>query len=118
MLGGIARGVTTITGLAPGADVAATIDVFRALGVTITSTESGGIRIDGRGWDGLTTPPGILDARNSGTTLRLMTGLVAGRPLRLSFTGDESLRRRPMARVVTPLAAMGAAIQTTDGHAP
>src|SRR5262245_14556015 len=108
MLGSIARGVTTITGLAPGADVAATIDIFRGLGVTITTTESGGIRIDGRGWAGLGTPKNILDARNSGTTLRLMSGLLAGRPLQASFTGDESLRRRPMARVVTPLTAMGA----------
>jgi 3-phosphoshikimate 1-carboxyvinyltransferase len=118
MLGGIARGVTSITGLAPGADVAATINVFRALGLTIEETGMGAVRVHGRGWAGLRTPAGALDACNSGTTLRLMTGLLAGRPLQVSFTGDDSLRRRPMGRVVTPLAAMGARIETTDGRAP
>src|SRR5262245_8667002 len=108
MLGAIARGITTITELASGADVAATIDAFRALGVPITATGPAGVRIEGRGWSGLKTPSDSLDARNSGTTLRLMTGLLAGRPLQVSLTGDESLRRRPMARVVTPLESMGA----------
>lgn len=118
MLSAIARGTTAITGLAPGADVAATIDAFRALGVPITATGPSAVRIDGGGWAGLKAPAGTLDARNSGTTLRLMTGLLSGRPLRVSFTGDESLQRRPMGRVVTPLEAMGARIQTTGGHAP
>jgi 3-phosphoshikimate 1-carboxyvinyltransferase len=118
MLGAIARGATTITGLAPGADVAATIDAFRALGVTVTATGSDAVRIDGEGWAGLKAPAGTLDARNSGTTLRLMTGLLAGRPLHVSFTGDASLQRRPMGRVVSPLEAMGARIRTTEGRAP
>src|SRR5262245_38172748 len=105
MLGAIARGTTTITELAPGADVAATMEVFRALGVSVTATGPNAVRIDGRGWAALKTPSATLDARNSGTTLRLVTGLLAGRPLRVSLTGDESLRRRPMARVVMPLEA-------------
>ena len=118
MLGAIARGITSITGLAPGADVAATIEVFRGLGVAVTATGPNAVRIDGSGWPGLRNPAGMLDAANSGTTLRLMTGLLAGRALQVSMTGDDSLRRRPMARVVTPLEAMGARIQTTDGRAP
>ena len=118
MLGAISRGTTAITGLAPGADVAATIDAFRALGVAITAAGADAVRIDGQGWAGLKPPAATLDARNSGTTLRLMTGLLAGRPMRVSFTGDASLQRRPMGRVVTPLEAMGARIQTTGGRAP
>jgi 3-phosphoshikimate 1-carboxyvinyltransferase len=118
MLGAIARGTTTITGLAPGADVAATIDAFRALGVAIMPVGPNAVRVDGLGWAGLKTPDTTLDARNSGTTLRLMTGLLAGRPLRVSFTGDASLQRRPMGRVVAPLEAMGARIQTNGGRAP
>ena len=66
----------------------------------------------------LSEPSGILDANNSGTTLRLTTGLVAGRPFRTALTGDESLRRRPMARVITPLEAMGARIHSSGGRAP
>ena len=118
MLGAISRGITTITGLAPGADVAATIDAFRALSVPITAIGSNAVRIDASGWSGLRSPEGTIDARNSGTTLRLLAGLLAGRPLQVSMTGDDSLRRRPMSRVVTPLEAMGARIETTDGRAP
>ena len=98
--------------------MAATLDAFRCLGVSIAATGPNAVRIDGTGWAGLKTPTGTLDARNSGTTLRLMAGLLAGRPLNVSLTGDDSLRRRPMSRVVTPLEAMGARIRTTDGRAP
>ena len=118
MLGAISRGKTSITGLAPGADVAATMAAFRGLGVVVTATGPNAVRIDGSGWAGLKSPNGTLDAQNSGTTLRLMTGLLAGRPLSVSMTGDDSLKRRPMSRVVTPLEAMGARIETTNGRAP
>lgn len=118
MLGSAARGPVAITGLAPGADVAATVACFQALGVSITRTDPTGVRIDGHGWAGLAEPAAPLDARNSGTTLRLTSGLVAGRPFRTTLTGDDSLCRRPMARIVTPLEAMGARIRSADGRAP
>ena len=118
MLGAIARGVTKITNLAPGADAAATIACFRALGVLIDQTAPNAIEIDGRGWAGLRVADASLDAANSGTTLRLMSGILAGRPLQVTMTGDESLRRRPMARVIEPLSRMGARIESDSGRAP
>jgi 3-phosphoshikimate 1-carboxyvinyltransferase len=118
MLGAIARGLSVLNNLAPGADVASTIACFERLGVTITRLGPDALQIAGTGWAGLAGPADVLDAGNSGTTLRLLTGLLAGRPFRTSLTGDASLRRRPMARVVTPLAAMGARIQSDAGRAP
>jgi len=118
MLGGIALGTTTITNLAPGADVAATIDCMRGLGARVVECGADAVTVTGEGWSGLQTPAGPLDARNSGTTMRLLAGLVAGRPLTAILIGDASLERRPMARVIDPLTAMGAAIQSEAGHAP
>ncbi|HEX5069923.1 MAG TPA: 3-phosphoshikimate 1-carboxyvinyltransferase [Vicinamibacterales bacterium] len=122
MLGAMARGLTTVNNLAPGADVASTVDCFRRLGVPIAIDHDGlrprAVHITGTGWPGLHEPAEILDAGNSGTTMRLMAGMLAGRPLRTCLTGDASLRGRPMARVVTPLQAMGARIRTDEGHAP
>ena len=118
MLGGIAKGTTEITNLAPGADASATIACMRALGVEVSPAGDFAVRISGTGWNGLRTPPVVIDAQNSGTTLRLMSGLLAGRPITVTITGDESLRRRPMARIVEPLAAMGARISATNGTAP
>ena len=118
MLGAIARGVTSITHLAPGADVAATIGCFRALGVEIVTTGPNAVRIHSRGRHTLRPPLAPLDAANSGTTMRLMSGLLAGCPFRTTMVGDPSLSRRPMRRVIEPLAAMGARIDATDGHAP
>ena len=118
MLSGVARGTTEISNLAPGADAAATIACMRALGVEVASTGDFGLRVSGLGWDGLRTPPVVIDAQNSGTTLRLVAGLLAGRPITVTLTGDESLRRRPMARIVEPLTAMGARISATNGNAP
>lgn len=117
MLGGIARGTTEITNLAPGADVAATIECMRALGATVSRGEDT-VRIVGRGWAGLRGPLEALDAGNSGTTMRLLAGLVAGRPMTVTLTGDASLRRRPMARVIEPLSTMGARIASDGGRAP
>lgn len=118
MLGAIARGVTTLTDLSPGADVASSIRCFQDLGVDIRLTSPNGARITGRGWNGLIQTKALLDAGNSGTTLRLAAGLVAGRPMTTSFIGDESLSRRPMNRVIAPLEAMGARITSTSGRAP
>jgi 3-phosphoshikimate 1-carboxyvinyltransferase len=118
MLGAVARGRTVIAGLAPGQDVAATIACLRAIGAAIAPTSPGGVRIDGRGWSGLHAATEPLDAANSGTTLRLLAGLLAGRPFRTVLAGDASLSRRPMQRVIDPLAAMGAAITSSGGRAP
>jgi 3-phosphoshikimate 1-carboxyvinyltransferase len=118
MLGSVAVGTVTITDLAPGADVAATMTCFRAMGADIAALGATSVRIAGRGWAGLAPAGAALDAGNSGTTMRLVAGLVAGRPFRTTLTGDDSLRRRPMARIIRPLEAMGARVQSIDGHAP
>ncbi len=118
LLGAVARGRTSIAGLAPGQDVAATLACARALGVEITRTGPDDVLVDGRGWVGLHAATGSLDAANSGTTLRLLAGLLAGRPFRSVLSGDASLSRRPMQRVIDPLAAMGAAITSAGGRAP
>jgi 3-phosphoshikimate 1-carboxyvinyltransferase len=119
LLGAVARGPTLVRGFAGGEDNRATLDACRLLGVA--GVESGTeVRIDGRGWDGLAPPPATIDCRNSGTTMRLLAGLLAGRPFTSRLDGDASLRRRPMRRVLEPLSRMGAAIvsEGADGHAP
>jgi len=118
LLGSIAQGTTVITNLAPGADVASTIGCFRALGVSLEMSGPGALRISGRGWPGLAASAVPLDAGNSGTTIRLLAGLLAGRPWQTTLTGDASLSGRPMARVIEPLAAMGAQITTNGSRAP
>ena len=80
--------------------------------------EPGPVRIDGRGWTGLGQPEWPLDCGNSGTTMRLLTGVLAGRPFACALEGDESLAVRPMERVAEPLREMGAEVHTEDGHAP
>jgi 3-phosphoshikimate 1-carboxyvinyltransferase len=118
LLASVARGRTAIIGLAPGADVASSCECMRRLGVSVERIEAAGVVIDGRGWAGLQAAAGPLDAGNSGTSMRLLAGLVAGRTFRTILTGDASLSRRPMRRVLDPLAAMGARVSDTDGHAP
>ena len=118
LLGAIARGRTRVTGLSPGADVASTCACVTALGARVDRSLDGAAVIDGRGWAGLTRAASVLDAGNSGTSMRLLAGLVAGRPFRTVITGDDSLSRRPMRRVLDPLAAMGARVASVDGHAP
>jgi 3-phosphoshikimate 1-carboxyvinyltransferase len=118
MLGAIADGVTSVTHLAPGADVASTVGCLRALGVEIEHPAPHAVRIHGRGRRALHESHAPLDAGNSGTTMRLMSGLLAGCPFRTTLVGDHSLSRRPMRRVIEPLTAMGARIESVDGHAP
>jgi 3-phosphoshikimate 1-carboxyvinyltransferase len=118
MIGAIARGTTSVTHLAPGADVASTIACMRAMGVQIETDGAGGIRVHGRGRRGLQAPSSALDAGNSGTTMRLVSGLVAAHPFHAKMFGDASLSRRPMKRVIDPLTAMGARIGSNDGRAP
>jgi 3-phosphoshikimate 1-carboxyvinyltransferase len=118
LLGAAARGRTAITGLGPGADVATSCACMEALGVRIERPEAGAVIVHGTGWTGLREPGGPLDAGNSGTSMRLIAGLVAGRPFRTVLTGDASLSRRPMRRVLDPLRAMGVHVSDVDGHAP
>jgi 3-phosphoshikimate 1-carboxyvinyltransferase len=119
MLGAIAHGTTRITNLAPGADVAATMACFRELGVAIEAAGPDLIVIKGGGLGG--TPSALRACwtqPNSGTTLRLMTGLLAGGPGPSRSRETRPLRRRPMGRVIEPLAAMGASIGSEQGKAP
>ena len=104
ILGSIATGESHVRGLSPGADVQSTASCMRALGVDID-----GSRIRGVGMSELRPAEGALDCGNSGTTMRLLAGLLAAQPFASELTGDESLSRRPMARVVDPLREMGAA---------
>ncbi|MDE2490395.1 MAG: 3-phosphoshikimate 1-carboxyvinyltransferase [Elusimicrobia bacterium] len=114
IFGALAEGTTQIEGLSPGADVASTASVLRALGVEISG--AGGSRsVRGRGLGGLSAPKTELDAGNSGTTMRLMAGVLAAHPFASRLTGDASLRRRPMERVAAPLRAMGAKIELAPG---
>jgi 3-phosphoshikimate 1-carboxyvinyltransferase len=118
LLGAIADGPTRITGYSSGADCAATLACLRALGVSIETPAPGRVEITGRGLHGLTRANGPVDAANSGTTMRMLVGLAAAHPFRTVITGDASLSRRPMRRVVEPLTRMGAAIHAEGGRPP
>ncbi|HEX9079654.1 MAG TPA: 3-phosphoshikimate 1-carboxyvinyltransferase [Desulfuromonadaceae bacterium] len=109
MMGAIANGVTTVRGFLRGEDNMATMNAFRAMGVTIDD-DGETIAIHGRGLHGLQEAADVIDCGNSGTTIRLMTGLLAGQSFFSVLTGDQYLRKRPMKRVVEPLVRMGARI--------
>jgi 3-phosphoshikimate 1-carboxyvinyltransferase len=102
---------------APGADCRSTLSCLAALGVDV-SASGDTITLMGRGLLSFRSPAGPLDAGNSGTTMRMLAGVLAGQPFVSALVGDESLSRRPMRRVIEPLSRMGAAIEATDGHAP
>jgi 3-phosphoshikimate 1-carboxyvinyltransferase len=119
MLGSLAEGVTRVSGFLEGADSLATLAAFRAMGVTIEGPDDGRVEINGVGLHGLRAPDGPLYLGNSGTSMRLMTGLLAGQSFDVTLTGDASLSGRPMKRVTAPLSDMGARIDsTTDDTAP
>ncbi len=118
MLGSIAEGKTEVSGFLEGEDALATLSAFRDMGVIISDPDSGRLVIEGVGLDGLQVPRGIMDVGNSGTSIRLMAGLLAGQSFNSVLTGDESLLRRPMARVITPLSQMGALISSREGCPP
>lgn len=115
MLGSLAEGTTRVTGFLMGEDNLSTWQAFEAMGITIRRLGEGELEITGRGLEGLVEPGDVLDCGNSGTTMRLMTGLLAGQKFFSVLTGDKYLRRRPMKRVVTPLTSMGARIWGRDG---
>ncbi|WTM88493.1 3-phosphoshikimate 1-carboxyvinyltransferase [Halothiobacillus sp. DCM-1] len=118
MLGALAEGVTEITGFLQGEDSLNTLRCFRAMGVPITEPVDGYVRVEGVGLYGLKAPAAPLYVGNSGTSMRLMAGILAGQAFETVLTGDESLSRRPMKRVIDPLTQMGAVIESAEGRAP
>ena len=122
ILAALAHGPTVIHGYSTGQDCASTLACLRALGVSIEQIgrDAAGLqlRITGRGLRGLTAPAGTLDAGNSGSTMRMLAGVLAAHPFTSELTGDDSLRRRPMRRIIVPLERMGARIASTEGRPP
>jgi 3-phosphoshikimate 1-carboxyvinyltransferase len=115
MIGALAVGETTVTGLLEGEDVIRTAQAMRDLGAEVARDADGTWRIHGRGIGGLSEPLGVIDMGNSGTASRLLIGLVSTHPFTSFFTGDRSLVRRPMGRIITPLKRMGAAFVSHSG---
>ncbi len=119
MFGSLADGTTRVHGFLDGDDCLATLNAFRAMGVEIEGPENGEVTIHGAGIDGLKDPGQTLDMGNSGTSMRLMTGLMSGQKFDVTMIGDGSLMSRPMRRVTDPVASMGANVTTTEnGTAP
>ncbi len=118
MLGALAEGVTEIRGFLDGEDCRATLAAFEAMGVTVERPSHDHIVVHGRGPGGLRAPATALDLGNSGTAMRLLTGILAAQPFDSILIGDPSLMRRPMERVAAPLRRMGADIRTNDGRPP
>ncbi|HEU4964634.1 MAG TPA: 3-phosphoshikimate 1-carboxyvinyltransferase [Bacilli bacterium] len=110
MFGALANGVTHVKGFLPGADCLSTVDCFRKMGVEIEQLSDAELKVHGVGLQGLQEPSDVLDVGNSGTTTRLMLGILAGQSFHSTVTGDASIRRRPMGRVAVPLRSMGAQI--------
>jgi 3-phosphoshikimate 1-carboxyvinyltransferase len=118
ILGALADGTTTIARYSPGADCRSTLSCLSALGVEVLGSGPDRLTVGGRGLGGLRPPAAPLDAGNSGTTMRMLAGVLAGHPFTARLVGDASLSRRPMGRVMAPLALMGAGLEASDGHPP
>lgn len=114
LIGALSEGTTDISNYASAADCQSTLACLRGLGIEIESGK-GQVRIVGKGLDGLKEPRRPLDAENSGSTMRMLAGILAGQPFTSTITGDDSLRRRPMRRVIEPLRQMGAEIKSSEG---
>ena len=117
MLGSLAKGVTKVTGFLEGEDALSTLKAFQAMGVKI-EREGDNVTIHGVGVNGLKKPSEPLDLGNSGTSIRLMSGILAAQDFDCELIGDESLSKRPMGRVINPLTEMGASIDSDDGKPP
>lgn len=115
MFGALAEGTTRVTNFLRGADCLSTIDCFRRLGIEIEDRPDE-ILIHGKGLHGLTAPTSLLDVGNSGTTTRLISGILAGQPFATELNGDESIQARPMKRIIEPLTQMGARIESIRGN--
>ncbi|MFK0087808.1 bifunctional prephenate dehydrogenase/3-phosphoshikimate 1-carboxyvinyltransferase [Pseudomonas sp. NPDC090755] len=119
MLGSLAEGTTEVEGFLEGEDALATLQAFRDMGVVIEGPHHGRVTIHGVGLNGLKPPPGPIYLGNSGTSMRLLSGLLAAQPFDVTMTGDASLSKRPMNRVANPLREMGAVIETgPEGRPP
>jgi 3-phosphoshikimate 1-carboxyvinyltransferase len=117
MFGSLAEGTTEITHFLQGADCLSTIGCFRNMGIDIQNyAEHNKVIVRGKGLHGLRAPSDILDVGNSGTTMRLMSGILSGQTFSTKMTGDESIQKRPMGRVITPLSQMGAGIESIPGN--
>lgn len=119
LFGSIAKGITRVEGFLQGADCLSTISCFRRLGIDIEN-EAGIVTVHGKGLHGLQTPTEVLDCGNSGTTTRLISGILSGQKFPVTLTGDASIQKRPMGRIIKPLTQMGAQITSErgDGCAP
>ncbi|MBH9308052.1 bifunctional prephenate dehydrogenase/3-phosphoshikimate 1-carboxyvinyltransferase [Pseudomonas aeruginosa] len=119
MLGSLAEGTTEVEGFLEGEDALATIQAFRDMGVVIEGPQNGRVTVHGVGLHGLKAPPGPIYLGNSGTSMRLLSGLLAAQPFDSTLTGDASLSKRPRTRVAKPLREMGAVIETgPEGRPP
>lgn len=118
MLGSLAEGTTNVGGFLAGEDCLATLTAIRKMGVDIVQHDETTLSIRGVGLRGLTAPTAALDLGNSGTAMRLLTGVLCGQTFDATLTGDESLNTRPMRRVIAPLEKMGAKITSQDGNPP
>jgi 3-phosphoshikimate 1-carboxyvinyltransferase len=118
LLGALADGPSRITNFLPSGDCLATFTCLRALGVDVETHDRRTLVVQGRGLRGLQAPAAPLDCARSGTTMRLLAGILAGQPFESTLTGEPQLLRRPMRRIVEPLRRMGAAISDHDGRAP
>ncbi len=117
MLAALAGGTSRIHNYSSGADCASTLGCLRALGIGI-ERDGATVTVNGRGLDGLSEPAGTLDAGNSGSTIRMLSGILAAQPFGSRITGDESLSRRPMERIMRPLREMGGSIDAREGRYP
>jgi len=117
MIAALAHGTSAIRNFSTSADCTATLSCLTALGIAI-GRDNTAVAITGVGIDGLREPSGPLDCGNSGSTMRLLAGILAGQDFKSTLTGDESLRSRPMQRIIEPLQMMGARISSRDGRAP
>lgn len=115
MFGAIAKGLTEIDGFLQGADCLSTISCFERMGVSVEN-RGDRVLVFGNGMHGLKKPDGVLDCGNSGTTTRLLSGLLSAQPFCVTLTGDESIRKRPMKRIITPLSQMGASIKSVNDN--
>ena len=115
MLGALSVGETRVTGLLEGEDVLSTAAAMRAMGASVERIGDGEWSVHGVGVGALLQPQAPLDMGNSGTSTRLLMGLVASHPITATFIGDASLSKRPMGRVIEPLSQMGAAFEATEG---
>lgn len=118
LLSALGTGTSRIFNYPDSADPQSTLECLRALGIAAARNDDGVLEVEGRGLSGLRPPSEPIDCGNSGTTMRLLAGILAGQRFGSVLTGDESLRQRPMERIADPLTAMGARVSLVDGHAP